>query len=76
MALLVWAGITASYLHPTVAGVLVASVIPVRGAVGERPMGPMLEYLHPTVAFLRERRLHPKIDDVGSDGECSEVDLP
>jgi NhaA family Na+:H+ antiporter len=60
-SLAVWVAVTASKLHPTITGVLVALTIPVltnREANAaesdeERAMGPALEeYLHPAVAFV------------------------
>jgi NhaA family Na+:H+ antiporter len=53
LALVVWAAVTASRLHPTVAGILVASVVPTAAAPGEKSLAHTLEdALHPTVAFL------------------------
>jgi NhaA family Na+:H+ antiporter len=53
LGLIAWACVTASNLHPTVAGILVASLIPARSPKGEPSMALMLEeYFHPTVAFL------------------------
>ena len=53
LALAVWGAVTASRLHPTIAGILVASVVPVGSPPGERSMAQSLEdALHPTVAFL------------------------
>ena len=61
MSLAVWVAVTASRLHPTITGVLVAMTIPVRTkreanaaeSDVERAMGPALEeYLHPVVAFV------------------------
>ncbi len=55
LSLFIWVAITASNLHPTVAGVLAAFAMPVRPDAdsGEPAMGPMLEdYLHPAIAFV------------------------
>jgi Na+/H+ antiporter NhaA len=53
LGLIVWACVTASNLDPTIAGILVASLIPARSTEGEPAMGPLLEeYFHRTVAFL------------------------
>ena len=61
MSLAVWVAVTASKLHPTITGVLLAMTIPVRTTRDasasrsneERAMGPALEdYLHPVVAFV------------------------
>ena len=55
LSLFIWIAITASNLHPTVAGVLAAFAIPVRSDPdsSELAMGPMLEdYLHPAIAFV------------------------
>jgi NhaA family Na+:H+ antiporter len=50
--LLVWIAVTASNLHPTLAGVLTAFAIPVRSSNASPAMGQALEaYLHPVVAF-------------------------
>jgi NhaA family Na+:H+ antiporter len=50
--LLVWIAVTASNLHPTLAGVLTAFAIPVRSSSDSPAMGETLEAnLHPVVAF-------------------------
>ncbi len=50
--LLVWIAVTASNLHPTLAGVLTAFAIPVRSSNDNPAMGETLEAnLHPVVAF-------------------------
>ena len=50
--LLVWIAVTASNLHPTLAGVLTAFAIPVRSPDDKAAMGQTLEAnLHPVVAF-------------------------
>jgi NhaA family Na+:H+ antiporter len=50
--LLVWIAVTASNLHPTLAGVLTAFAIPVRSPDDKPAMGQTLEAnLHPVVAF-------------------------
>jgi NhaA family Na+:H+ antiporter len=51
----IWIAITASNLHPTVAGVLAAFAMPVRAEPdsGKPAMGPAIEeYLHPAIAFV------------------------
>jgi NhaA family Na+:H+ antiporter len=53
LALGVWSAVMASRLHPTVAGILVAAVVPAAAAPGERSLAETLEEaFHPTVAFL------------------------
>jgi NhaA family Na+:H+ antiporter len=53
LALMVWGAVTASRLHPTIAGILVASVVPAGTPPGERSLAQALEdAFHPTVAFL------------------------
>jgi NhaA family Na+:H+ antiporter len=53
LGLLTWAGVFLSGLHPTIAGILFAAIIPVRGPEGEQPPSQAIEeYLHPIVAFV------------------------
>ena len=53
LGLLIWVGVFASKLHATIAGILLASVIPVRAPEGQQSVGEAIEeYLHPTVAFV------------------------
>jgi NhaA family Na+:H+ antiporter len=54
LGLLIWVGVFASKLHATIAGILLASVIPVRAPEeGQQSAGEAIEeYLHPTVAFV------------------------
>jgi Na+:H+ antiporter, NhaA family len=52
---LVWAGVYASGIHPTIAGVIIGMVTPVRVWAGREAMSPaesLIATLHPWVAFV------------------------
>lgn len=48
---LLWAGIYAAGIHPTIAGVILGLMTPVRAWEGQSPAESLIERLHPWVAF-------------------------
>lgn len=50
-ALVVWGGVGAAGIHPTIAGVVLGLLTPVERSDGTSPAGSLIEMLHPWVAF-------------------------